>query len=294
MINKDLLTVVLFVLATSCSVPPETTQPTPLPPVFDGQRALADVEYQVALGPRIPETRGHAEAVEWMIDSLRDSGWQMELQETERFGHPIRNVIAKRGGGSPWLILGAHYDTRILADQDPDINARQEPVPGADDGASGVAVLLELARVLPRNLEGQIWLVMFDAEDNGRIDGWDWILGSSAFAESLAAYPDGVIIVDMVGDADLQIYLETNSDQGLRSEIWAQAAALGHEDVFINEEKFNMLDDHTPFLRLGIPAVEIIDFDFPYWHTTADTLDKVSAESLQTVGETLLAWLLSR
>jgi Zn-dependent M28 family amino/carboxypeptidase len=148
--------------------------------------------------------------------------------------------------------------------------------------------------VLPHDLEGQIWLVMFDAEDNGHLEGWDWILGSSAFAESLAEVPDGVVVVDMIGDADLQIYLEINSDKNLRTDIWEQAASLGHADVFINEEKFSMLDDHTPFLRLGIPAVDIIDFDYPYWHTLSDTPNKVTADSLQIVGETLLAWLLSR
>ncbi|MEX1143510.1 MAG: M28 family peptidase [Anaerolineales bacterium] len=284
----------LILAMLACSLFDPAPQPTPLPPVFDGERAFADVEYQVALGPRIPESEGHAAAVAWMLESLRDSGWEVELQETERFGHPIRNVIAKRGSGSPWLILGAHYDTRILADQDPTLEARQKPVPGANDGASGVAVLLELARVLPRDLEGQVWLVMFDAEDNGRIEGWDWILGSSAFAESLIELPDGVVVVDMIGDTDLQIYLEINSDKPLREEIWEQAAALGHADVFINEEKFSMLDDHTPFLRLDIPAVDIIDFEYPYWHTLSDTPNKVSVNSLQIVGETLLAWLLSR
>ena len=284
----------LILAMLACSLFDPAPQPTPLPPVFDGERAFADVEYQVALGPRIPESEGHAEAVAWMMDTLRDFGWEVELQETERFGHPIRNVIAKRGSGWPWLILGAHYDTRILADQDPTLEARQKPVPGANDGASGVAVLLELARVLPRDLEGQVWLVMFDAEDNGRIEGWDWILGSSAFAESLTEHPDGVVVVDMIGDADLQIYLEINSDNGLREEIWEQAASLGHAGVFINEEKFSMLDDHTPFLRLDIPAVDIIDFDYPYWHTLSDTPGKVSSDSLQIVGETLLAWLLSR
>ncbi|MEX1248434.1 MAG: M28 family peptidase [Anaerolineales bacterium] len=261
---------------------------------FDGQRALADVKYQVSLGPRLPDSDAHAAVVEWMAETLGDAGWEVELQETERLDHPIRNVIAKRGSGSPWIILGAHYDTRMYADKDPDPSARELPVPGANDGASGVAVLLELARVLPPDLDGQIWIVMFDAEDNGGIPGWDWILGSRAFAESLAVYPDEVIIVDMIGDADLQIYLEANSDKSLRAAIWEQAEALGYGDSFINEIGHSMLDDHTPFLRLGISAVDIIDFDYPYWHTLGDTVDKVSATSLQVVGETLLAWLLSR
>ncbi len=218
----------------------------------------------------------------------------MEIQKTEMLGHPIQNVIAKRGSGKPWIILGAHYDSRLHANQDPDLAARELPVPGANDGASGVAALLELARVLPRDIDGQIWLVFFDAEDNGNIEGWDWILGSRAFADSLQSKPDGVVVLDMIGDADLNIYLEGNSDSALSAEIWQQAAELGHEDVFINSVKYSMLDDHSPFLARGIPAVDIIDFDYPYWHTRADTLDKISANSLQAVGETLLAWLLAQ
>lgn len=261
---------------------------------FDGQRALEDVEHQLTLGPRVPGSVAHQQAVNWIAETLRVAGWLVEIQETERLGHPIRNVIAKRGSGQPWLIIGAHYDSRIQSDQDPHPEAQGEPVPGANDGASGVAVLLELARVLPRNLDKQIWLVLFDAEDNGRIEGWDWILGSRAFAESLNSYPDAVVIIDMIGDADLQIHLETNSDDQLSKEIWHQAATLGHNDVFISAERHSMLDDHTPFLELGIPAVDIIDFDYPYWHTISDTLDKVSPASLQVVGETLLAWVISR
>ena len=98
----------------------------------------------------------------------------------------------------------------------------------------------------------------------------------------------------VIGDADLNIYLEKNSDIEIRTEIWAQAEALGYQDIFIPEEKFNMLDDHTPFLEAGMPAVDLIDFDYPYWHTTEDTPDKVSAESLQAVGDTILAWLESK
>lgn len=261
---------------------------------FDGQRAYADVEYQVALGPRIPGSIARQQAIDWMVKVLQTAGWQVEVQIAERLGHPIRNVIAKRGSGEPWIIIGAHYDSRMFADQDPNPELRAEPVPGANDGASGVAVVLELARVLPRNFDKQVWLVFFDAEDNGRIEGWDWILGSRAFAESLTSRPDGVVIVDMVGDADLQIYLEANSDEELRRQVWQQGADLGHEDVFILEVRHSMLDDHTPFLELGIPAIDIIDFDYPYWHTTSDTLDKVSATSLQMVGETLLAWVNSQ
>lgn len=261
---------------------------------FDGQRAFADLEYQVVLGPRTPGSPGHAAVVDWMVSNLRSAGWQVEIQQTTRLGHPIRNIIAKSGEGTPWVILGAHYDSRLVADQDPDPARRTDPVPGANDAASGVAVLLELARVLPVDLPGEVWIVMFDAEDNGGIESWDWILGSRAFADSLQAHPDAVVIVDMIGDADLDIYLEGNSDPSLRGEIWAQAAALGYSDVFINMERHTMLDDHTPFLELGIPAVDIIDFDYPYWHTIADTPDKTSAESLKAVGDVILAWLTTR
>jgi len=139
-----------------------------------------------------------------------------------------------------------------------------------------------------------LWLVFFDAEDNGRIEGWDWILGSRAFVDSLQFKPEAAVIVDMIGDADLQIYLERNSDKVLRDEIWQAAAGLGYDEVFIPEEKHSMLDDHTPFLEAGIPAVDIIDFDYPYYHTTQDTPDKVSAESLQVVGDTLLTWIESK
>ena len=98
----------------------------------------------------------------------------------------------------------------------------------------------------------------------------------------------------MIGDADLNIYKERTSDQELMDEIWAVAATLGYEQAFIPEPKYSMLDDHTPFLQAGIPAVDIIDFDYPYWHTTGDTVDKVSAESLEIVGKTLQEWIARR
>lgn len=259
---------------------------------FDGERAYVDVAYQMSLGPRTPGSAAHDQIVDWMVESLRSYGWDVSVQHASMLGHPIQNVIAKRGSGAPWIILGAHYDNRFFADHDPDPARQDEPVPGANDGASGVAVLMELARVIPNHINGQVWLVFFDAEDNGGIEGWDWILGSTAFVDSLDTHPDTAVILDMIGDADLQIYLETNSDPQISAGIWQHAAELGYDNVFINEQKFSMLDDHTPFLRAGIPAVDIIDFDYPYWHTVDDTLDKISAQSLQAVGDTVLAWLL--
>jgi Zn-dependent M28 family amino/carboxypeptidase len=261
---------------------------------FNGDRAYANVKYQVSLGPRVPGSSAHEGIVTWMQNDLEKYGWSVEIQNATSEGHPIENVIAKRGNGAPWIILGAHYDSRMLSDQDPILAIRQTPVPGANDGASGVAVLLELARALPRNLGYQTWLVFFDAEDNGEISGWDWLLGSQLFVSNLTSRPDKVVVIDMIGDANLDIYKESNSNPDITNSIWAEADSLGYSSSFINQYKYSMLDDHTPFLNAGIPAVDIIDFDYPYWHTTQDTSDKVSPNSLQIVGKTLWYWLVNQ
>ena len=273
--------------------------------LFDGQKALKDVEYQVALGPRIPDSQAHTQTVTWIETELEQAGWQTEIQNTEEMGYPIRNIIGRWGEDNtegPWIIIGAHYDSRLVANRDPNPEKRNQAVPGANDGASGVAVLLELARILPAHLQsqnvelanGKIWLVFFDAEDNGSTPGRDWILGSRAFVNLLTDTPDAVVIIDMIGDADLNIYMEKNSNPELSEEIWSQAAALGYSEQFIDQPKFRILDDHLPFIEAGIKAVDLIDFDYPYWHTTEDTADKVSAKSLSIVGDTLLAWLLTQ
>jgi glutaminyl-peptide cyclotransferase len=263
------------------------------PRSFDGQRALADVETQVAFGPRTPGSSGHSQVQDWMRAELSEAGWESRIQAAQMLGHPVQNVIAYRGDEAPQIILGAHYDTRMFADHDPDPAKQRDPVAGANDGASGVAVLLELARVLPEN-SIPVWLVFFDMEDNGRIEGWDWILGSRAFVAELDVRPEAAIIVDMIGDADQNIYIERNSDPALVEEIWGIAAELGYKQHFIPTAKYGMLDDHTPFLEAGIPAVDIIDFDYPYYHTTQDTPDKISAQSLEAVGRTLEAWIARR
>jgi len=273
-------------LASACPAAPQTAG-------FDGKRAWADVKYQVDLGPRTIGSVAHQRLVDWLLVSLKRKGWSASVEESVHGRAKIRNVVGKRGRGTPWIILGAHFDSRFIADHDPDPAKRNQPVPGANDGASGVAVLLELARVLPKDLEKQIWLVFLDAEDNGDIPGWDWILGSRAFAARLEGKPDAVVIVDMIGDADLNILREGYSDPGLTDEIWKTAARLGFRQ-FIDRPGYDIIDDHVPFLQKGLRAVDIIDFDYPYWHTTADTPDKVSAESLRAVGETLRVWLVGR
>jgi hypothetical protein len=259
--------------------------------LFDGHNALQLISHQLEFGARTPSSVGHQRIVEWIQHKLTEYGWNSELQVGVWSGYPIVNIIGKKGHGKPWIILGAHYDTRIYADKDPDIVKRNFPVPGANDGGSGVALLLELARVLPVTDQGEIWMVFFDAEDNGGILGREWAMGSRLFVDELVYQPDGMVLVDMVADKDLNIYMERNSSESMMNEIWEVAADLGYSDHFIPRKKYAIIDDHIPFLEAGIPAVDIIDFDYPFHHTTRDTLDAVSAHSLQVVGETLLAWL---
>ena len=257
---------------------------------FDGDRAYKDVVTQVAFGPRIPGSAAHTKTLEWLRTSLEALGWQVQIQQSEMLNHPIQNLVAFRTERPPQYILGAHYDTRIFADHDPDPAKRGQPTPGANNGGSGVAVLLELARSLPADAP-PVWLVFFDAEDNGKIPGWDWILGSRAFVKSLTVKPRAMLLVDMVGGANSTFYMDGNSDTQLRNSIWDAAAKLGYQDIFIPHVKYNILDDHIPFIQAGIPAVDIIDIDDKYWLTASDTPEHVSPKSLQAVGTVLWTWL---
>jgi glutaminyl-peptide cyclotransferase len=260
---------------------------------FDGGRALLLVGEQLAFGPRVPGSSASAQTAEWLEVSLGGLGWETSVAPTLYRGIELRNVVAKLGlpGHAP-ILIGTHYDTRPLADRDP--LKPLAPVPGANDGASGVAVLLELARLLPKDGElPEVWLVFFDGEDSGNLDGWEWSAGAAAFAAGLQVRPQAVVIVDMVGDADLRLPRERTSDPALADEIWATARDLGVQ-AFVDEPGLPILDDHRPFLDLGIPSILIIDLDYDYWHTTQDTLDKVSAHSLEQVGSVLQAWILSR
>ena len=179
-------------------------------------------------------------------------------------------------------------------------------MPAANDGGSGVAVLLEMARVISQYYtpNQEIRLVFFDAEDNGHIEPWasllpqtsGFLIGSALYANTLGANPnvDYMVLVDMVGDMDQKLPIEGYSNQvapDLTNAIWATAADLGYGEQFITTPRSAITDDHVPFIQLGIPAVDIIDLDYPYWHTAEDTLDKVSADSLERVGRTLIAYL---
>ena len=158
-----LLLIIFIFLMQACEATPSTSKNVDgvfsSEQKFDGNRAFQYVTTQLDFGPRTPGSEGHKRIITWMVDHLIRNDWNVAIQEKPYGAHKIQNVIAKRGEGTPWIIIGAHYDTRIAADQDPNPEKRSIPVPGANDGASGVAVLLELARILPKELHGEIWLV---------------------------------------------------------------------------------------------------------------------------------------
>ena len=270
------------------------------PPPFDSARALEWVDRQVAHGPRIPGTPAHAACAREIEQTLRGLADDVRLHQAEMRGVALTNLIASfRPDADERVFLMAHWDTRPRADEDPDPTRRDEPVPGANDGASGTAVLLEIARVLadtppPRGVD----LFFVDGEDGGEHgDLSSWCLGSRALASALVGYrPRMGILVDMVGDADLRLPMEQHSlaYAGKQTRwVWSIAAELG-ESAFVELPGPAVTDDHLPFLERGIPTVDIIDLDYAYWHTVSDTPDKVSAESLESVGHVLLAALFAQ
>ncbi|MGB8644945.1 MAG: M28 family peptidase [Anaerolineae bacterium] len=286
--------------------------PTPAAAQFDGAHAYQEYLLgQMKLGLlRSTGSAGGRATGDYILAQLKAANVQSTTQEFTYRGVPVRNIIGKLAvGRGPLIIVGAHYDARVHANMDrahPD-----QSVPAANDGASGVAVLLELARTLDiSRLHNEVWLAFFDAEDNGDYSScdllqvgnpgqaagcdatlWSWSVGATYVAEHLGQKPAAVIILDMIGDADQNIYYEQNSDKDLQQEIWSIAARLGYSKQFIPQFKYSMSDDHTPFLEQGIRAVDMIDFDYPYWHTTQDTADKVSAASLERTGRVMQAWL---
>lgn len=264
----------------------------------NGQLRLMDfVEQQMALGPRTPGSDAHARFITQTAAFLENAGWEVRCDSVKYRGKTVENIEAVRGpeDAERWIVVGAHYDSRITADQESRESNRQQAVPAANDGASGAAVLLGLAQTLPELPETRVTLAFFDAEDQGKVMGWpDWCLGSALLAEEygqLERKPDAVIIIDMIGDRELNIYREKNSDAALNDTLFGIAGELGLSKQFINTVKYSMYDDHIPFLQQGIPAADLIDFDYPWWHTLEDTADKLSEESLQAVYRVLYTYL---
>ena len=258
---------------------------------FDGQAAFAHVERLVGFGPRPAGSEALARARRYIVQELKKTGAQVVEQafRAQTPDGPIRmvNVIAELPGRRPGVILvGGHYDTKFF----PNFT-----FVGANDGGSGSGALLELARALGRRRrEFTYWIVFFDGEEARR--EWsptDGIYGSRYLAASLRQ--DGrlpklraAIVVDMIGDRRLVIRRDPASTPWLTDLLWGSARRLGHRNHFL-DETLAVEDDHVPFLRAGIPAALLIDFDYaPYWHTPEDTLDKLSPESLQVVGDVLL------
>ncbi len=266
---------------------------------FDGERAYSDLAHQTKFGPRVPGRLGHAQCALWLVDTLYESADAVTIQpfstQVNERTVKLTNIIATinpRGEGH--VLLCAHWDTRPTADSDPDPRQRQKPVPGANDGASGVAVLLEIARALkaapPRQ---RVTIALFDGEDYGKTHD-TMLLGSRFFADSFTGPPvSWAVLLDMVGDKDLRLPVEQASQQAAPAvveRVWEAARRVG-ASAFVRESGPGVMDDHVPLLAKGIPCIDVIDFDYPYWHTTADTADKCSAESLGQVGRTILAAL---
>ncbi|MCU0638325.1 MAG: M28 family peptidase [Candidatus Krumholzibacteria bacterium] len=274
-------------------------------PAFDGESAYAFLREQCDMGARYPGSTGHLRLRRYIVEKLGEFGASVSLQPFEGVlstGDTLRlvNIIGNFNvGASKRIMLAAHYDTRPVADMDPDPANRLTPIIGANDGASGVAVLLEIARAIggakpPVGVD----VVFLDGEDYGESGRpWDFCLGSAWFANNLKGYrPAAAIIVDMVGDSDLKIPREGYSSAAsgrLVDELFGIAARLGVKQ-FANEPGHTIIDDHLPFIRAGIEAADLIDFDYPYWHTVADTPDKCSPASLEAVGRVLLEYIRSR
>lgn len=290
-------------------------------PAFDADSAMALVAAQVALGPRTPGSEGSARCAALIADRLRRAGADtVVLHEAEatRFDGvriPLRNVFARFRPDAPRrILLLAHYDTRPWADMEADPERRMQPIPGANDGASGVAVLLEMARAMAAVPPAVgIDMLLVDGEDSGYGEliaprgvsetPDTWCLGTQAWAASRPyeghTLPAYAVLLDMVGRRDARYHREQFSDAAaarVADRIWAEAASLGYADYFPDSRGGAVIDDHIYINRMGIPAVDIIESlnpatgSFPpEWHTHADGLDAIDPASLARTGNTLLS-----
>jgi len=211
----------------------------------------------------------------------------------------LRNFIGRLRPEVPERIVYlAHWDTRPRSDQSRNAGARVQPVPGANDGASGIALLLGVADVLSqRRSDFGVDLVFVDGEDYGDFGvGKDVLLGSKHYAAGLDEYsmPLFAVVWDMIGDADLRILQEGHSVSRAPEVVelvWGKARELGYGRVFRPTVRSAISDDHVPLLDAGVRAIAVIDLDYPSWHTPDDTMDKISAASLQIVGDVAIALL---
>ncbi len=277
-------------------------KPAAAPP-FDGATALTRVKTQLDFGARVPNTPAHVKGGDWIIAQvtpLADTVIVQAFTHVTAKGDTLhlRNIIARFKPANPQRVLYlTHWDSRPTAEESKDSADRSKPTPGANDGASGVALLIGVAEALKTQAPSLgVDLLFVDGEDYGDFKAdTDVLLGSRYFADHLpdANYaPLFGVLFDMIGDSDLQIFQEGNSVQqapDVVGRVWAQAKALGHDNVFKGEPKWTVTDDHIPLLKKGLHVIDVIDLDFPWHHTTEDTLDKVSAASIAAVGQVAVA-----
>ncbi len=284
---------------------------------FNGERAFALTEAQVirpdgTVRYRIPGTEGNAEVRTWLVEELGRLG--LDAREdpfTARFNcrDTVLTNVVTTAPATPHLLLAAHFDSRPIADKDPDPARRGEPIQGANDGAAAVAVVLELVNVLQGRLHNlSLAVAFFDAEDAGRYGdaddkGWctEWILGSthhaSTLSEATLAAMRAMILVDMPGDANLTLMREGFSaldpHRRLQDHVWRTARDLGYGGYFVDETVSPITDDHVPFSECAL-VLDVIHLDTPRGdpfpsthHTVADDIDHVDPTSLEVVGRTL-------
>jgi hypothetical protein len=268
-------------------------------PQFNAARTFDLLVRQTDLGPRNPGSQGWLNFQELLGRYLDSLGVDHEKQAFEYINYlnfdtvPLVNwIVHLNPASSDRLLIAAHYDCRPHAEHDPDSTKRNLPIIGANDGAAATAMLMHLAELLSAHPPRiGVDLVFFDGEDygpRGRND--QYLLGSTHFASNHRAQYRFCIILDMIGDRDLQIYRESLSERyhkEINDKIWNTAAAMGVTQ-FIDSVKHEVLDDHIPLIGAGIPTVDLIDFDYPHWHTHADTPDKCDTASLSAVGRVIV------
>jgi len=281
-----------FFIGANCSSDPTLE--------FKGGRAYQYLKEECQFGPRNPGSPGHRALKKYLLDFFSAYSNLVKSQDfvwedtTGDLKLELSNIIVSfYPEKKERVLLCAHWDTRPWADKDSNPENRSTPILGANDGASGVAVLMELAPILSKKKPRYgVDLVFFDAEDLGSDDHPErWCVGSNYFSRNLGGYKAIFgILLDMVGDKNLQIYKEGYSNQYAKEVVdlvWTKAEKLSISN-FKPEVKYNLVDDHISLIKAGIPCIDIIDFDYPYWHTLGDTPDKCSPESLEKVGKVLL------
>ncbi len=273
---------------------------------FDGEAALRYAKAQVDFGPRIPGTSTAQRAGDWIVAEMKKRAdtvvvqtWTHVTQDGKQL--PMRNILARfNPAATDRILYVTHWDTRPTSDGAENLGERQLPVPGANDGASGVGLFVALGDALKKNPTSTgVDLLFVDGEDFGAFDDKlaDVLVGSRYFSQhppDSAYRPMFGVLFDMVGDKDLGIKKEGYSVQQapeVVDRVWAKAAELGHDRVFLPVEQGAVTDDHVPLLQAGFRVIDVIDLDYPYHHRPTDTIDKISARSLSIVGEVAEALL---